>query len=194
MKTIDLPREGWVETPLLYAVLRAKNPAVDRIPSIQLDMDFIDQPGAVLLPVMSQVQPLDATEARVPNRPCDDLNLSLTMDEREWNEGALVVEISARGQGIIPESRRVVQKREPGFRMEVVDSNLSVTQFVSDGRQRTPQADRNWQITYRRQPDFGDVTFSSPNSRTESHQPPSNTNASKTPISPPSMPPPQRRA
>ena len=55
VKTIDLPREGWVETPLIYAVLRAKNAAVDRIPSIQIDMDFVDQPGQVVLPVMSQV-------------------------------------------------------------------------------------------------------------------------------------------
>lgn len=163
VKTIDLPREGWVETPLLYAVLRAKNPAVDRIPSIQLDMDFVDQPGLVLLPVMSQVQPLDATDASVPNRPCADLNLSLTMDEREWDDGSLVVEITARGQGIIPNIDELFEDERDGFSHEVVDSNLSVSQFVSDGRQRSPQADRNWQITYKRKPDLrGDVTFAFP--------------------------------
>ena len=163
VKTIDLPRDGWVETPLLYAVLRAKNPAVDRIPSIQLDMDFIDQPGLVLLPVMSQVQPLDATDTSVPNRPCGGLALTLTMDEREWRDGSLVVEVSARGQGIIPELGELFSHARNGFTTDVVDSGLSLTQFVSDGRQRMPQADRNWQITYRRQPDLrGDVIFPFP--------------------------------
>jgi hypothetical protein len=144
-------------------VLRAKNPAVDRIPSIQLDMDFIDQPGLVLLPVMSQVQPLDATDRKVPNRPCEGLSLSVTLDEREWNEGTVVVEISARGQGVIPDLDELFSYEHSGFGVDVVDSKLSVSQFVSDGRQRSPEADRNWQITYRRTPDLrGDVLFSFP--------------------------------
>jgi hypothetical protein len=163
VKTIDMPREGWVETPLLYAVLRAKNPAVDRIPSIQLDMDFIDQPGQVVLPVMSQVQPLDARDDRVPVRPCANLMLDVVMDEREWKDGKLVVEIASRGQGIIPDLDELFDWRRDGFDVEVVEAGLSVTQFVSDGKQRLPKADRNWQLAYSRQPDLkGDVTFPFP--------------------------------
>ena len=163
VKTIDLPRDGWVETPLLYAVLRAKTPAVDRIPSIQLDMDFIDQPGQVVLPVMSQVQPLDARDDKVPVRPCANLMLDVVMDEREWTDGKLVVEIIARGQGIIPDLDELFDWRRDGFDVEVVEAGLSVSQFVSDGKQRLPKADRNWQLTYSRKPDLkGDVRFSFP--------------------------------
>jgi hypothetical protein len=163
VKTIDLPREGWVETPLAYLVLRAKNPAVDRIPSIQVDMDFIDQPGMVVLPVASQVQPLDAKDAETELRPCADLHLDLTMDERDWNEGKVVVEIQARGQGVIPNLEKLFETARDGFELEVVDGNLSVSQFVSDGKQRVPQADRNWQLTYRRKADLkGDVIFPFP--------------------------------
>ena len=163
VKTIDLPRDGWVETPLIYLVLRAKNAAVDRIPSFQIDMDFIDQPGQVVLPVMSQVQPLDARDASVENRPCGELALSLTMDEREWKDDKLVVEIQARGQGIIPKLEEMFECKREGFDLEVVDGNLSVSQFVSDGKTRVPQADRNWQLTYRRKPDLrGDVLFPFP--------------------------------
>jgi hypothetical protein len=163
VKTIDLPREAWVETPLVYAVLRAKTPAVDRIPSIQLDMDFIDQPGQVVLPVMSQVQPLDARDDRVPVRPCANLMLDVIMDEREWQDGKLVVEINARGQGIIPELDELFDWRREGFDVEVVEAGLSVTEFVSDGKQRLPKADRNWQLAYVRQPDLkGDVRFPLP--------------------------------
>ena len=163
VKTIDLPREGWVETPLVYAVLRAKNAAVDRVPSIQIDMDFIDQPGQVVLPVMSQLQPLDAKDDAVDARPCPDLALTLTMDEREWRDGKLVVEIQAHGQGLIPTLDELFTCQREGFTLESVDSNLAVTQFVSDGRVKKPQADRNWQLTYRRGKDLrGDVIFSFP--------------------------------
>ena len=163
VKTIDLPRDGWLETPLIYLVLRAKNAAVDRIPSIQMDMDFVDQPGQVVLPVMSQVQPIDARDATVENRPCAEMALSLTMDEREWNDDKLVVEIQARGQGIIPKLEELFDCKREGFDLETVDGNLSLTQFVSDGKIRVPQADRNWQLIYRRKPDLrGDVIFPFP--------------------------------
>jgi hypothetical protein len=163
VKTIDLPRDGWIETPLVYAVLRAKNAAVDRIPSIQIDMDFIDQPGQVVLPVMSQLQPLDSKDDAVEPRPCPELALTLTMDEREWSAGKVVVEIQARGQGIIPSLEELFDFQQQGFALETVDSSLSVSQFVSDGNRKAPQADRNWQLTYRRNKDLqGDVMFRFP--------------------------------
>lgn len=166
VKPIDLEREGWVETPLAYAVLRAKNPAVDRIPSIQMDMDFVDQPGQVVLPVMSQVQPIDAREKTVAPRPCPDLALNLTMDEREWRDGRVIIEIQARGKGIIPSLDEMFETSRDGFELEAVDGNLSVTQFTSDGTTRMPEADRHWQLTYRRKPDLrGDVVFPFPKLR-----------------------------
>ena len=150
-KPIPLAREGWVETPLAYAVLRAKNAAVDRIPSIQIDMDFIDQPGQVVLPVMSQVQPIDARSASPAARPCPELEFLVTLDEREWREGSLVVEISATGHGIIGELADCFDHVREGFEAEVVDGSLAVTELVSDGAGRAPRANRNWQITYRAQ-------------------------------------------
>ncbi len=162
-KTIDLPREGWVETPFAYLVMRAKDAAVDRIPSIQIDMDFVDQPGQVVLPVLSQVQPLDAKDAMVENRPCGELALTLTMDEREWKDDKVVVEIQARGQGVIPPLDGLFDTKRDGFELEIVDSSMSLTEFVSDGNQRIPHADRNWQLTYQRKPDLReDVVFPFP--------------------------------
>jgi hypothetical protein len=112
---------------------------------------------------MSQLQPLDAKDAAVDPRPCAGLALTLTMDEREWKDGKVVVEIQARGQGVIPSLAEMFECRREGFDLETVDGNLSVTQFVSDGNRKTPQADRNWQLTYRRQKDLrGDVTFRFP--------------------------------
>ena len=164
VKTIDLPREGWQETPLAYLVLRAKDAAVDRIPSIQLDMDFADTAGQVVLPIRSQVQPIDAKEAEGTPRPCDELALTFTMDEREWKkEGKVVVEVAAKGKGVIPSHPQLFDFERKGFDVEVTDNGLSVGQFVSDGRNKTAQADRGWQFTYRRKKDLrGNVALKFP--------------------------------
>jgi hypothetical protein len=163
VKTIDLPREGWQQTPLAYLVLRAKDASVDRIPSLQLDMDFSDQAGQVVLPVRTQVQPIEARDATSGVRPCQELALAFTMDEREWRAGKVVVEVSARGHGLIPSHTQLFDFERPGFDVEVTDNGLSITQFESDGKRRIPQADRNWQFTYHRKKDLrGDVVFRFP--------------------------------
>ncbi|BCX48378.1 hypothetical protein HAHE_22860 [Haloferula helveola] len=152
VKPIPAGREGWMETPMVYAVLQAKNAAVDRIPSIQLDMDFVDQPGQVVLPVMSQVQPIDARSDDPSPRPCPELNFVVTLDERDWADGILSVDISATGEGIIAGLSENFDFEREGFEAEVVDGTLAIVEFTSDGVSRAPRADRNWQITYRRQP------------------------------------------
>lgn len=163
VKTIDLPREGWQETPLAYVVLRSKEASVDRIPSIQLDMDFSDTAGQVVLPVRSQVQPIDSKDAATVARPCDELALNFTMDEREWRDGKVVVEVAAKGRGVIPSHQQMFDFAREGFDVEVTDNGLSVTQFVSDGRKKEAQSDRGWQFTYRRKKDLrGDVRFAFP--------------------------------
>ena len=164
VKTIDLPREGWQETPMAYLVLRSKNAAVDRIPSVQLDMDFADTAGQVVLPVRSQVQPVDARDSEVDQRPCDELTLAFIMDEREWRkEGKVVIEVMAKGKGVIPAHPQLFDYTREGFEAEVTDNGLSVAQFVSDGRTKSAQADRNWQFTYRRKKDLrGGMTLAFP--------------------------------
>lgn len=163
VRAIDLPREGWQETPLAYVLLRAKEAAVDRIPSIQLDMDFSDTSGQVVLPVRSQVQPIDAKEADSPPRPCEELALTFTMDEREWQQGRVVIEVTAKGRGVIPPHVQMLDHTQPGFDVEVTDNGLSITEFVSDGKTRQAHADRNWQFTYKRQKDMrGDARLHFP--------------------------------
>ena len=161
---IDLPREGWQTTPLAYVVLRAKEAAVDRIPSIQLDMDFSDTSGQVVLPVRSQVESIDAKDADPGPRPCPDLALTCTMDEREWaRDGRVVVEVSAKGRGVIPAHAQMFDYAQPGFDCEVTDNGVSVAEFANDGKTVSAQADRNWQFIYKRKKDLrGDAVLKFP--------------------------------
>ena len=163
VRPIDLPREGWQETPLAYIVLRAKDAAVDRIPSIQLDMDFADTSGQVVLPVRSQVEPIDAKDAEPVARPCPNLAIAMTMDEREWPQGRVVVEVAAKAQGVIPSHQEFLGYARDGFNVEVTDNGLTVGQFISDSRSKSVQADRNWTFTYTRKKDLrGTVLFPFP--------------------------------
>lgn len=164
VRVIDLPREGWQETPMAYVLLRAKEAAVDRIPSIQLDMDFSDTSGQVVLPVRSQVQPIDAKDAEAALRPCPDLALTFTMDERDWSrEGRVAVEVTAKGRGVIPSHTQLFDFAQEGFDVEVSDNGLSIAEFVSDGKTKQANADRNWQFTYKRKKDVrGDAVLKFP--------------------------------
>ena len=161
---LDLPREGWQATPLAYLVLRAKEAAVDRIPSVQLDMDFSDTSGQVVLPVRSQLESIDAREADSAPRPCPGLALTLTMDEREWvRDGRVVVEVSAKGRGVIPAHGQLFDFAQAGFDCEVTDNGVSVAEFSADGKVAQAQADRNWQFTYQRRKDLrGDAVLKFP--------------------------------
>lgn len=151
VKAIDLPREGWQQTPVAYVLLRAKEAAVDRIPSLQMDMDFSDTAGRVVLPVRSQVLQLDAKPDVPVARPCPELGLAFTMDEREWQrDGRVVVEIAAKGRGVIASHDQLFDYNQPGFDVEVSDGGLSITEFVSDNGGRAVNADRSWQLTYKR--------------------------------------------
>jgi hypothetical protein len=163
VRAIDLPREGWQETPMAYVLLHAREAAVDRIPSIQLDMDFSDVSGQVVLPVRSQVQPIDARDTRPAPRPCDDLHLMFTLDEREWSEGRAVVEVTATGHGAIPPHTTLFDYEQEGFNVEVSDNGLVITELLSDGGKPRPKADRNWQFTYTRRKDLrGDAVLRFP--------------------------------
>jgi hypothetical protein len=154
VKAVDLPRDGWQETPVAYLLLRAKEAAVDRIPSIQMDMDFSDTSGRVVLPVRSQVLQLNAKSDSPPVRPCEDLGLTFTMDEREWTrDGRVVVEVAAKGNGVIASHEQLFDFDRPGFDVQVSDAGLSITEFVGGANGRAVNADRSWQFTYTRKKD-----------------------------------------
>lgn len=148
-KPMDIAREGWQAMPLAYAVLRARDPAVDRIPSIQIDMDFADQKGSVVLPVLSQVVPINAADDRTAARPCEGLAMTMTFDGREWRSaGKLTLEISAAAGGIIPPFQELFSDAGGGFEAETKDGGLTVSSVQSEKGTIKVQALRTWQIAY----------------------------------------------
>jgi hypothetical protein len=85
------------------------------------------------------------------------------MDEREWRDGRVVIEVNARGQGVIPGPAQLFDYQQAGFDAGVTDNGLSITELATDGPAPAALTDRNWQFTYRRAKDLrGTVTLHFP--------------------------------
>src|SRR6185503_17946536 len=103
VKSRGYGRPGWRETPLAYLLLQAKDGAVDQLPPFNMDLDFSDSRGQVVLPVKSPVVLLDARPERVPARPLDKLEIVQMLDDRELAQGRVALEIKATANGLVPE-------------------------------------------------------------------------------------------
>lgn len=163
-------RPGWQEYPLCYVVLKVTDPAVDRIPPIAMDLDFNDGMGTVMLPVQSQVIPIDARSDDPPARPTKDVVVTQTLDDRNLDEGILRLEVVAAGKGIMPELHQlVVMPEDPtelsGFEVTNFQSHgLNLKGFDKEDPQTPILTDRTWTIEMEVTPKAaaeGEFTFAS---------------------------------
>ena len=138
------PKTGWRKTPYAYLLLKARGPEVDRLPPLQIDLDFLDTSGYVSLPVASEALPLDASVEQSP-RPFDALEITQVLDERKAKDRELIVEIRAKAHGLIPELEQLVTLDPEEF--DVVSTgaqDVSVTSFTDD--QRGVISERIWNV------------------------------------------------
>ncbi|MEO1527218.1 MAG: hypothetical protein AAFX06_17395 [Planctomycetota bacterium] len=122
---------GWQEKPLAYLALQAKDPSVDRLPEIQMDMHFTDASGPIVLPVLSNTVLVDASTDAAP-RPVKDLAIEQTLDARPMLEGksepTVKLEIVARSAGVVPDLERLF----PDLKDALPGYQLDETELVSD--------------------------------------------------------------
>jgi hypothetical protein len=140
-------RPGWRETPYAYVLLKAKDGAVDRLPALQLDLDFFDKRGQVVLPVVSQVQMIDARPESTA-RPVKKIEVLQILDAREAAKGTLGLEIKATGRGLLPELKDLMDVNLPGFKIERLDDKpLVISKMDAEGEEVAPVSERNWVLS-----------------------------------------------
>lgn len=140
-------RPDWRETPLAYLVLRAKTPAVDRIPAVPIDLEFNDGVGVVLLPVSSPVVLIDARPALPAPRPVADLKVRQVLDDRRLETGAAQLEIVVTGRGLIPSLDHLLELNKrppPGFRVVKLHDQGVEIKSLDAGDQIRPVCERRW--------------------------------------------------
>ena len=154
-RTIGQP--GWRETPLAYVLLKAKDASVDRIPELQMDLDFYDSLGPVLLPVTTATQIVDARPESAPARPVDKLELTQTLDARLAGENAeLTLELHATGKGLTPPLPKLVELDIPGFEIvKTDDQGLSIARVESGASSVNAVSERTWLLTLKPGDDAG---------------------------------------
>jgi hypothetical protein len=162
-RTIGQP--DWRETPLAYVLLKAKDASVDRIPELQMDLDFYDSLGPVLLPVTTATQIVDARQESAPARPVAELELTQTLDARLDGENReLTLELHATGKGLIPPLEKLVALDIPDFKIaKTDDQGLSIARVESGASSVNAVSERTWQLTLKPADDAGELlTFKFP--------------------------------
>lgn len=155
------PGDGWRVTPYAYLLLKARGPQVDRLPPLQLDLDFLDVAGYVVIPVESPAVPIDASR-REP-RPAERVSVTQTVDERKSSEGVLRLDVKSTARGLVPEFDQLLAPIPSNFEVVKADARpLSVVKFDPDGPTLAIQSERIWLLTLRAVPDSTDSHFRFP--------------------------------
>jgi hypothetical protein len=140
---------GWRVTPYAYLLLKARGPQVDKLPSLKIDLDFLDTSGFVVLPVTSSPLSLDASSGQPDPRPYENLVISQTLDERQAADGKLILEVRASARGLVPPLEELFDVRTSDFEVtDTEDQGVLISRFDPESRDAAIQSERTWMITY----------------------------------------------
>lgn len=141
-------RPGWREFPYAYLLLKAKDASADTLPALQLNMDFVDSAGQVVLPVSSAPVLVDARPEPPPARPARQIELTQMLDDRELGAGRATLEIKATARGLVPELSGLVDVAFSGFTVTNVDDRgVVLTQMDTEGDAVAPVSERVWLLS-----------------------------------------------
>jgi len=140
-------RSGWRETPLAYLLLQAKDGAVDQLPPFQMDLDFTDHTGPVVLPVRSAATLLDARPEHGVARPVHSVEVTQILDDRELADGRLTLEVKATGMGLVPELSTILTTHFAGFTVDEMDDlGVLVNRVETEAEEWAAVTERNWLV------------------------------------------------
>ncbi len=150
MQSVAAPEDGWRLTPYAYVLLKPRGPEIDRIAPLKLDMDFLDTSGYVVIPIESPALVIDSSAEKGTPRPVANLQVTQTLDERQADEGKLVLEISASAKGLVPDLNEILDLQREDFEVvSVDDQGVLPTRFDKDGNEIQILSDRSWTVEYR---------------------------------------------
>ena len=142
---------GWRVTPYAYVTLQAKGSEKDRVPPVSIDLDFLDTSGFVVIPVESTELVIDCkTEPTV--RPFDALEITRTLDERQINDGKLIMEVTAKAEGLIPSLDQLIDLDLEDWEIVaggISDQGCLPSSFDMESPRIQILSDRSWSVEYK---------------------------------------------
>lgn len=164
---------GWRVTPYAYVLLKARGEQIDKIPSLKMDLDFLDTSGFVMLPIHSPALAVDASKSDPAGRPNSKLEITQTLDERQADKGKLVLEVKATARGLVPPLDKLVDlTAAKDFTVgEIDDRGVSISRFDPESSDPVVISERNCTVTLNGREDLAalpkEFTFPGPKVETD---------------------------
>ena len=148
VRPAGVERPGWESFPLAYLLLKPKDARTDRIPPLQLDMDFSDGRGYVILPITTSPVLIDAKDDLPASRRVTELEIEQVLDDRAAAEGKLRLEIHAKGRGVVPTLGELLDTStlEPYSTVSLEDHGLNVVELDTSGPDVVASTERSWTL------------------------------------------------
>ncbi len=170
VQPMGIERKGWEQYPLAYLVLKVRDASVDRIPPVQMDMDFSDGQGQVILPIISEEVLIDARGQEPSASTLVDATVDQVLDERDAMVGAdasgntratgevgnkpkekmstMRLEVRAKGKGLVQSLDQVVDVASMlGVKVDRVDDQgLNIADLDTSGDGVVPVSERVWTL------------------------------------------------
>jgi hypothetical protein len=143
------PDRDWQETPLAYLHLAVKDPTVDMVPPLEIDLDFFDRDGKVIIPVPSQPVLIEIAEGAPSRRPADKVEITQIVDARELaTNKRLKMDIVATSHGLVPDLEELIDVAGYELAISRVDhrEDLHVDELHSGDDGLYAVSSRNWTV------------------------------------------------
>jgi len=146
-------RPGWEESILAYIHAKAKDCSVDKIPRIQMNLEFLDMTGPVAISAESAETMIKVTDENTPPRPFERVDLTQTLDARNLQTTEeVLLEVKATACGLVPEIEDLLDfdsldERLPIARIDPQGGTL-LRQVNSWGEEVHAVSERQWTIAF----------------------------------------------
>jgi len=143
---------GWEETVLAYIHVKAKDASVDKIPRIQMSLEFLDLSGPITISAESPETMIRVTDQATPPRPFSRVELTQTLDARRVTDTEeALLEVKATACGLVPELEGLLDlealgRQLPVARIDPLQDTL-VQQLNSWGDTVHVVSERQWAVT-----------------------------------------------
>lgn len=139
----------WQETPLAYLHLVANDATVDRVPPLEIELDFFDRDGKVVIPLPSTPILIEIAAAAPARRAASAIAITQIVDARELAEHKrLKLDVIATANGLVPELEELLDLR--GFALKVTNidnrEGLHVSELHSGDDGLYAKSERNWTV------------------------------------------------
>lgn len=147
--TSDEAAEKWQETPLAYLHLVAKDATVDRVPPLEIELDFFDRDGKVVIPLPSTPVLIEIAADAPARRTASAISITEIVDARELAEHKrLKLDVIATSNGLVPDLEDLLDLKAFGLRVTNIDNRegLHVSELHSGDDGLYAKSERNWTV------------------------------------------------